>query len=583
MKPAEAIAPHAQRMPFLQGLLPINASQLPHDIVAGITLAALGIPEVMGYTKISGTPTVTGLYTILLPLVAFAFFGASRQLVVAADSATAAILAGMLTAVAAAGSKEYIGLTSTVALTVAVMLVIARVFRLGFLADFLSRSALIGFLTGVGVQVAAGEFAGLFGLEKHGHGPIMQIVSVFERMADTNVPTAALAIAVLAVIVGCKRLAPRAPGALIAVIGSIAASAVFNFASRGIAVTGEVPGGLPSLILPPLHMNEVNQVLATAASCFIVIIAQSAATARAYANRYNEKGDDNADIIGLAAANAAAAFTGTFVVNGSPTKTEMVDEAGGRTQIAQLTTAVIVLVVLLFLTRPLSFLPAAVLSAIVFMIGVKLIDVKGMAELYRMQKDEFVVALLSACVVVFVDVMHGIVAAVVLSLIAHARHSYRLRTRVLTRSPAGRWIAHPVAPNVLAAPGIVVYRFEADLFYANTGRFTEEVLKVVNEASSPLRWIVVDATEIYNIDYTAGKTLVQLGEELDKRGVGIAAVALPTGVRHEIERYKALRAVGAHREIFETVDAAVETLRELSPAPSNAAHAPGPSGDIKPA
>jgi MFS superfamily sulfate permease-like transporter len=350
------------------------------------------------------------------------------------------------------------------------------------------------------------------------------------------------------------------------VIGSIAASAVFNFAGHGIAVTGEVPGGLPSLFLPPLHMNEINQVLATAASCFIVIIAQSAATARAYANRYNEKGDDNADIIGLAAANATAAFTGTFVVNGSPTKTEMVDDAGGRTQVAHLTTAVIVLLVLLFLTKPLSLLPAAVLSAIVFMIGVKLIDLKGMIELYRMQKDEFVVALLTACVVVFVDVMHGILAAVVLSLIAHARHSYRLRTRVLMRGAGGHWVEHPVAPNVLAAPGIVVYRFEADLFYANAGRFTEEVLKLVNEASPPLGWVVIDASEINNIDYTAGKALIQLGMELDRRGVGVAAVAPPAGVRHEIERYKALRTKGAHREIFASVDAAIDALSDLSPS-----------------
>ncbi|HEX7910651.1 MAG TPA: SulP family inorganic anion transporter [Paraburkholderia sp.] len=565
MKPAASTESHPHRIPFLQGLLPFNSAQLPHDIIAGITLAALGIPEVMGYTKISGTPTVTGLYTILLPLIAFVVFGASRQLVVAADSATAAILAGTLTAIAALGSKEYVGLTSTVALTVAVMLVFARIFRLGFLADFLSRSALIGFLTGVGVQVAAGELAGLFGLAKQGHGPVMQMVSVVQRVAEASYPTTVLSLAVLAMIIGCKWLTPRAPGALIAVIGSIVASGVFNFAGHGIAVTGEVPGGLPSLFLPPLHMSEINQVLATAASCFIVIIAQSAATARAYANRYNEKGDDNADIIGLAAANAAAAFTGTFVVNGSPTKTEMVDDAGGRTQAAHLTTAVIVLLVLLFLTKPLSLLPAAVLSAIVFMIGVKLIDVKGMIELYRLQKDEFVVALLTACVVVFVDVMHGILAAVVLSLIAHARHSYHLRTRVLTRTPNGRWIDHPVAPNVLAAPGIVVYRFEADLFYANTGRFTAEVLKLVNEASSPLRWVVIDASEINNIDYTAGKTLVQLGIELDQRGVGIASVAPPTGVRHELERYRALRSGGTHREIFATVDAAIEGLRDIPP------------------
>ncbi|PVX82860.1 SulP family inorganic anion transporter [Paraburkholderia unamae] len=565
MKPAASAQAHPHRLPFLQGLLPLSPAQLPHDIIAGITLAALGIPEVMGYTKIAGTPTVTGLYTILLPLLAFAVFGASRQLVVAADSATAAIPAGTLTAVAALGSKEYVGLTSTVALAVAVMLVFARIFRLGFLADFLSRSALIGFLTGVGVQVAAGELAGLFGLAKQGHGPVMQIVSVVERVAGANYPTTLLSIAVLAVIIGCKRFVPRAPGALIAVIGSIVASSVFDFAAHGITVTGEVPGGLPSLFLPPLHMGEVNQVLATAASCFIVIIAQSAATARAYANRYNEKGDDNADIIGLAAANAAAAFTGTFVVNGSPTKTEMVDDAGGRTQVAHLTTAVIVLLVLLFLTRPLSLLPAAVLSAIVFMIGVKLIDVKGMIELFRMQKDEFVVALLTVCVVVFVDVMHGILAAIVMSLIAHARNSYHLRTRVLTRSPAGHWVAHRVEPNVLAAPGIVVYRFEADLFYANTGRFSEEVLKLVNEASPPLRWVVLDASEINNVDYTACKALLQLGGELDRRGVGIAIVALPSGVRHELERYKALRAPDIHRQIFSTVDEAIDALGNLSP------------------
>lgn len=562
MKPDNPANTRLHRAPFLRGMLPVTREQLPHDIIAGITLAALGIPEVMGYTKIAGTPTVTGLYTILLPLVAFALLGASRQLVVAADSATAAILAGTLVSVAALGSKEYVGLTSAVALAVAVMLVFARIFRLGFLADFLSRSALIGFLSGVGVQVAAGELAGLIGLEKQGHGPVSQLASVFQRLGETNYATTALSVAVLAVIVGCKRFAPRAPGALIAVACSIAASAAFDFARHGIAVTGEVPGGLPSLSLPPLHALEINQVLVAAASCFIVIIAQSAATARAYANRYNEHGDDNLDIVGLAAANTAAAMTGTFVVNGSPTKTEMVDEAGGRTQFAHLTTAAIVLLVLLFLTRPLSFLPAAVLSAIVFMIGVKLIDVKGMVELYRMQKDEFVVALITAFVVVFVDVMHGILAAVVLSLIAHARHSYRLRTRVLIRDASGHWEARAVAPNVLAGPGIVVYRFEADLFYANAGRFMEEVLRLVDETRSPLRWVVVDASEINNIDYTAGKTLLQLRQELSRRGVGIAAVAIAEGVRSELERYRALDWPSERREIFATVEAAIDALRD---------------------
>jgi len=555
----------SSRMPFLKGVFPVSRAQLPHDIVAGITLAALGIPEVMGYTKIAGTPAVTGLYTILLPLIAFALFGASRHLVVAADSATAAILAGTLVTVAALGSREYVGLTSTVALTVAVMLVVARVFRLGFLADFLSRSALIGFLTGVGIQVAAGELAGLVGLAKQGHGPMLQIVSVFQRLGSMSYATAALSAIVLAIIVGCKRFAPRAPGALIAVIGAIVASAMLNFGQRGISVIGAVPGGLPSFSLPPIRFADMDQVLVTALSCFIVIIAQSAATARAYANRYNERGDDNMDLVGLAVSNAAAALTGTFVVNGSPTKTEMVDDAGGRTQVAHLTTAVIVLLVLLFLTKPLGYLPAAVLSAIVFMIGVKLVDVKGMTELFRVQRDEFVVALVTACVVVFVDVMHGIIAAVILSIIDNTRHSYRLRTRVLTRSESGQWIAHEVKPNVFAAPRIIVYRFEADLFFANAGRFMDEVLKLAEQTQPPPRWIIVDASQISNIDYTAGMTLLQLRNELMRRGVGFASVAVPEGVVSSFERYRTLGHVVDRNPIFPTVDAAVLALGDASP------------------
>jgi len=578
MMPTTPTDAPARRMPLLKGLLPVNRAQLPHDVVAGITLAALGIPEVMGYTKIAGTPTVTGLYTILLPLVAFSLLGASRHLVVAADSATAAILAGSLVTVAALGSPQYVGLTSTVAVAVAIMLVLARIFRLGFLADFLSRSALIGFLTGVGIQVAVGELAGLIGLAKQGHGPLFQLVSVFQRLGEASYITAALSFTVLAVIVGFKRFVPRAPGALIAVIGAIAASAAFDFAQHGIEVIGKVPSGLPSLSLPPLHLDiaQIDQVLVTAASCFIVIIAQSAATARAYANRYNERGDDNQDIVGLAGANAVAALTGTFVVNGSPTKTEMVDDAGGRTQFAHLTTAVIVLLVLLFLTRPLSYLPAAVLSAIVFMIGVKLVDVKGMRELYRLQRDEFVIALITAGVVVFVDVMHGILAAVLLSLIDHTRYSYRLRTRVLTPHPSGEWKAHEVAPNLFASPGIVAYRFEADIFYANAGRFMEEILLLVEQTGPKVNWVVVDASEIFNIDYTAGKTLVQLGAELDRRGVGIAAVAIPEGVLREIENYHAVGGTPGKFGIYPTVGEAIRALGDLPPP------APTPAPGTKP-
>ena len=559
------------RLPLLRGLLPLDRSRLAGDVLAGVTLAALGIPEVMGYTKISGTPVVTGLYTLLLPVIAFAVLGASRHLVVAADSATAAILASMLVAMAPLGSPDYVGLTSLTALAVAVMLVLARVFRLGFLADFLSRSALIGFLTGVGVQVAGGELSGLFGLAKEGHNALTQVVATVERIGSAHAGTLTVALAVLAVIVACERFAPRVPGALLAVIGAIAASATLGLAAHGVATIGAVPSGLPSLSLPPLHLSELAQVAACAASCFIVIVAQSAATSRAYAMRYEERFDGNPDLIGLAGANAAAALTGTFVVNGSPTKTEMVDEAGGRSQVAQLVTAAVVLFVLLFLTKPLSFMPNAVLSAIVFLIGVKLVDVKGMRELFRLQRDEFWIALLTAATVVFESVMAGIAVAVVLSLIDQVRHTYRPRTRVLVPGPSGGWTALPAAPGRLAAPGVLAYRFEADLFYANASRFSDELLHLVANAGQPVRTVILDASGIDSVDYSAAKMLLQTRAELRKRGVGLATVGTEDGVLGDLRRY-GLGTTAA--ELFPTLDAAVAGVAGRSGAVAPAGVAP---------
>jgi high affinity sulfate transporter 1 len=547
------------RLPLFRGLLPIDRARLPRDLAAGMTLAALGIPEVMGYTKISGTPVVTGLYTLLLPVVVFALIGGSRHLVVAADSATAAILASMLVSIAAIGTPEYVGLTSEVALIVAGMLLLARIFKLGFLADFLSRSALIGFLTGVGIQVAGGEFGGLLGLPKEGHGTLSQLFSALERIGSSHLPTLAISLTVLAVIIGCARYAPRIPGALLTVIGAIALSASLNLAGHGIATVGNVPNGLPSLGLPHLSRTGHYQVLACAASCFIVILAQSAATARAYAIRYGESFAENLDLVGLAGANAAAAFTGTFVVNGSPTKTEMVDEAGGRSQIANLTTAIVVLIVLLFLTRPLSFLPNAVLSAIVFMIGVKLVDVKGMRELWQLQRNEFWIALATAATVVIFTVMAGIAVAVILSLIDQVRHTYRPRRRVLVRDEKGDLMSVAAALDQLAAPGVLVYRFEANLFYANANLFLEEILRLALEGNERVSLLVLDASTIDEVDYTAAKMLLQLRDELATHKVAVAAVACHHHLIMKLRRYGIGTKGGA--EIYPTVDEAMAAHR----------------------
>ncbi len=350
----------------------------------------------MGYTKIAGTPVITGLYTILIPTALFAVFGSSRHLVVGADSATAAILSAGLVGLAASGSDEYVALAAVLAFMAAAFLFLARVVRLGFMADFLSRTVLVGFLTGVGLQVALGQLSGMLGLPGGGHGTLQEIWNDLQQIEQVNGWALSIAIVVLMVIVGAKKISPKIPGALIAVVGTLVASWALDLESR-VHVLGAVPSGLPSIGLPQVDvsLDLIEKLVPTAFAMFVVILAQSAATSRAYAAKYNEQFSENTDLIGLAMANLGAGLSGTFVVNGSPTKTQMVDSAGGRSQLSLIFTALIVLVVLLFLTKPLAYMPECVLSAVVFLIGVELVDLKGMRKIFVQRRSEFWVALIT--------------------------------------------------------------------------------------------------------------------------------------------------------------------------------------------
>jgi MFS superfamily sulfate permease-like transporter len=355
---------------LLAGIRPVRRQQALRDIGAGVGLAALNIPQALGYARIAGMPVVTGLYTLLLPLVAFALVGSSRFLVVAADSATAAVLAGGLTPLASPGSPHYIALAGSVALLVAAFLFLGRLFRLGFIADFLSQTVLVGFLTGVGFQVGIAVLGQTLGLPVQSRRTVLQLAEVVHELPSVQLPTLFVSLGVLATVLGLQRWAPKIPGALIAVVASIAASAWWNFPAHGIATIGSVAGGLPHLRLPLPAWHEIPPLVSIAGSCLILIVTQSAATARAYALRHRQKLTENQDLLGLSAANAAAALTGTFVVNGSPTQTAMVERAGGQSQIAQIATACVVACVLLLLTRPLEHLPQCVLGSLVLLVAI---------------------------------------------------------------------------------------------------------------------------------------------------------------------------------------------------------------------
>jgi sulfate permease, SulP family len=526
-----------RRFPVMQGILPLDRKRVPLDIAAGVTLAALGIPEVMGYTSIAGMPVVTGLYTILIPIAVFALLGSSRHLVVGADSATAAILFAGLAGLAAVGSPEYVALAGALALLAGGLLILARLLRLGFIADFLSRSVLIGFLTGVGIQVAIGQVGDMLGIPAQSGRTIQKFLETLGDFSQRNTATILVSLGVLAVILVGRAIDPRIPGALIAVIGSIFVSWNWDLAAEGVATLGPVPGGLPSVGLPDVGWSDFGALLGAAGAIFIVILAQSAATSRAYASKYEEQFDENVDLVGLGLANASAGLTGTFVVNGSPTKTQMVDGAGGRSQLAMLTTSVIVLIVLLFLTKPLQYMPNAVLASVVFLIGVELVDVDGMRKVLRAHTVEFWIASLTALVVVVVGVEQAILLAIIASAVDHIRHSYRPNNLVFGRDEQGRLDAMRFTTSEQLAPGLVVYRFAANLYYANASLFNEELLALADDADPPLRWIILDAVAMSDVDYTGGLSVNQTASELRDRGVQLVIAEAGEQVRDQLAHY----------------------------------------------
>ena len=540
---------------LFQSLRPITRKDAVRDALAGFQLAAMNIPQALGYTKISGTPVVTGFYTLLLPLVGFAALGSSRYLVVAADSATAAILAGGISSLAPMGSAQYAALASLVALLTALLLVVARLLKLGFVADFLSRTVLVGFLTGVGFQVGIAVLGEMTGVEVQGRRAVVQLWRVLRNGPHMHVPTVALSVAVVVVILCLQRMTPKIPVPLLAVAGAIAASAKFDFAGHGIRILGPIAGGLPRLAFPPVSLHEAELLLPVAASCLVMIVAQSAATARVYAVRHRQPLDENDDLLALAVANLGAGLSGTFVVNGSPTQTAMVESSGGRSQMAQIGTAVTVALVLLFLTKPLQYLPRSVLGAIVFVIAVKLVDLKGLASIRRESPGEFWLAAMTAAAVVVQGVETGIVLAMVVSLLRIVAHSYRPPTGVLVRADQKFWQTVPAVPGTVTEPGLAIYRFGSSLFYANAGRFAEEIAGLTEHCDPKLKWVIVDAEAMSNLDYSAGQVVRELAMELKERGVALVFARVHPELRADLERHGVTEAVGEPHVFLKLHDA----------------------------
>jgi len=395
------------------------------------------------------------------------------------------------------------------------------------------------------VQVFSGQLPDMLGIPKGTGTWLQQQWHLITNLSSISWPTFVYGAGTVAIILGFKRFLPRVPGAIVAVVLFIAASTILDSAANGVSVIGTVQGGFPPIGLPQgISLSNFGVCLGIAFSCFVLIIAQSAATSRSFAMKHGQKVDVNRDIIGLSGANFAAGLSGTFVVNGSPTKTQILDEQKGRSQIANLTMSVITLLVVLFFTAILTNMPSAVLAGIVFVIGIDLVDIAGLKRINKMRRSEFVVALLTAVVVCAVGVEQGIIVAIVASIVDLIRRQYQPANFVVAEGADSGVAMVPATPGAQSQPGLIVFRYDAGLFYANANRFVDELEGLIESAPDPVSWVILDASATSDIDFSASIAFDGLLDYLKGRDVHFAVAGADAALRSTLRASGLEAAIG---------------------------------------
>jgi high affinity sulfate transporter 1 len=547
-------------LPVFRSLDGYRRSWLPRDLVAGALIVAIAVPLSMGMAEVAGMPPIAGLYSCVLPLIAYALLGSSRQLVIALDASTAALLAAAVTPLAGGDAETYAALAGLVALLVGAILLIAGVLRLGFLGNFLSQPVILGYQAGLAIVVTVSQLPTLLGFGLEEDGTIRQVAEIVRRLDETNVATLLVGLASLALILALRAWKPAVPGALLAVALATIAAEAFDLAHEGVSVLGELPSGLPSLTLPSATLQEVAALIPPAAGIALIAAADTIASARAFAQRGGYQVDSNLDLIGLGAANLSSGISGGISVSASAARTAVAESTGSRSQVAGVTAALLMVAVLLFFTRPLQNVPTAALAAVVISAVLRLIEVPALRRSWRVRRSEFLVALATTGGAVVFGLLQGILIAVVVAILDFVRRATLPHDAVIGRID-GRQGLFDVAryPIARTEPGLLVYRLDAALFYANAERFLERAVQLVDE-SPDVRWFVLDASVISDVDLTAAETLIELHDELDERGVELVLVDLLADVQDLLSRAGLLDRLGRGL-VFDTAEDAIDAFR----------------------
>ena len=543
--------------PTLRGY---RAAWLGPDLVAGLTLVAIAVPEQMATARLANMPPTTGLYAFVAGSVAFALIGRNRQLSVGADSTIAPILAIGVGALAAAGSSRYAPLISLLALMVGVLIVAVGLARLGWITELLSVPVITGILAGIAVEIFVHQLPALLGVAGGGTTTAGRLGNVIDQIGRANGWTVAIGLGVLGAIAVAERVDRRLPGALAGLVVSIVVVAALGLRSHGVAVLGSIHGGLPSFGLPSGSWADVRRLVVPAVTVAFVCIAQTAATVRASSAGAPAAGDFDRDLVGLGVGSVAAGISGSFAVDASPARSAVVQAAGGRSQLTSLVAAAVVVGVALPATGLLRDLPQATLGAILVFVATRLFRVGDLRAILRFDRVEFALAVVTLVAVAFIGIEQGVAIAIVISLADRTRRAVRPRDVVLGRVPGtDHWVPSDIGRSTEQMPGVVVYLLYAPLWYGNADYVRLRIRDLVDSATGPVHGLVIDANGVSDIDYTGARALLEMLTEMERRNVIVAVARASHLVHHDLKHSGLLQVIG-DGQVFTSVEDAIDAL-----------------------
>jgi sulfate permease, SulP family len=549
-------------VPILTWLPAYDRSWLRLDVIAGATIWGLLVPEMIAYAGLAGLPPQAGLYTLLASLAAYAIFGTSRHLVAAGTSASAVLLASTVIALSPAGTDGYAVDAAALVLICSVFFVVAGLLRLGFIAQFLSRPVMEGFVFGLAIFVTVKQLPKLFGIEAGGGDTIRQLGHVLRNLGDTNGPTLAVGVGALALLFVGERWFPRVPGGLLALVLGIGVSAAFNLSEHGVAIVGTVPSGLPSVSIPHPPASHLFSLCAGAAGLLLVIYSESLGAAQNFATKHGYEIDANQELIAIGVANLGSGAIGGLPAGGSLSQSAVNESAGARSEVSPLVATVLALVTVLCLTPVFKDLPEAVLAALIIHAVSHLWKIAEFRLYRRLQPLEYGIGVVTLAGVITIDVLPGLVIGVVSMLLLVVYQASRPHVSVLGRVPGVRGAYGDVDrhPDYERVPGVLVLRLEAPLFYANASPVADAVKRLVGENEPPPRAVVLDFGPNAHLDITSAETLVELVKSLHAAGIDFALAEMTKPAREAARRSGVIEVVAEHR-VFHTID---EALTELA-------------------